>query len=49
LKYLDKHKIALGTHIEVKEIEKFDSSISVFLNNQFISISNKIATNLYIQ
>lgn len=49
LKYLDKHKIALGTHLEVKEIETFDSSISVFLNSQFISISNKIATNLYIQ
>ncbi len=49
LKYLNKQKIALGTEITIKEIEDFDQTLTVELNDQIIAISHKIATNLYIQ
>jgi DtxR family transcriptional regulator, Mn-dependent transcriptional regulator len=49
LKYLDKQKIALGSSIEVLSIEEFDSSLTIKLNNSVISVSNKIAENLFIK
>lgn len=49
LKYLDKQKIALGTSITVKEKEVFDNTLTVELNNQKISISHKIATNIFVK
>lgn len=49
LKYLDKQKIALGTSIKVKEKEVFDNTLTVELNNQKITISHKIATNIFVK
>lgn len=49
LKYLDKQKIALGTRLKVKDKEVFDNTLTVELHNQQLSISHKIASNLYIQ
>lgn len=49
LKYLDKQKIALGTKIKVLEKEAFDNTLTVDLNGQKISISHKIAINIFIQ
>ena len=49
LKYLDKQKIALGTKIKVLEKEAFDNTLTVELNGQKISISHKIAVNIFIQ
>lgn len=49
LKYLDKQKIALGTILKVIEIENFDGTLIVSINEKPVTISNKIATNLYIQ
>lgn len=49
LKYLDKQKIALGTKIKVVEKEAFDNTLTVELNGQKISISHKIAINIFIQ
>ena len=49
LKYLDKQKIALGTSIKVKDKEVFDNTLTVELNNQKISISHKIATNIFVK
>ena len=49
LKYLDKQKIALGTKIKVLEKEAFDNTLTVELNGQKISISHKIAANIFIQ
>jgi DtxR family transcriptional regulator, Mn-dependent transcriptional regulator len=48
LKYLDKQKIALGSTFVVKEKESFDDTLLVEVNSKEITISNKIATNLYV-
>ena len=49
LKYLDKHEIALGSQIEIIERENFDNSLKIKIGNKEVTISNKIASNLYIQ
>ncbi len=49
LRFLDKQGIALGQIIKVIEKEPFDDSFSIKINNRNLSISNKIANNLYIQ
>lgn len=49
LKYLDKQKIALGSTFVVKEKESFDDTLLVEVNAKQITISNKIANNLYVQ
>jgi DtxR family Mn-dependent transcriptional regulator len=49
LQYLDKKNIFLGVPIKVISSEKFDQSLMINLNSDTISISNKIAENLYIK
>jgi len=49
LKYLDKQEIALGSKIEILEKESFDSSFKIRVDTKELTISNKIATNLYIK
>lgn len=49
LQYLDKQNISLGSTIKVVSKEEFDSSLTIILNSNTISISNKIAENLFIK
>jgi DtxR family transcriptional regulator, Mn-dependent transcriptional regulator len=49
LQYLDKQNISLGSTIKVISREEFDSSLTIILNTKTISISNKIAENLFIK
>ena len=49
LKYLDKQEIALGSAIEIIEKEVFDSSFTIRVGNKEMTISNKIASNVYIK
>jgi DtxR family Mn-dependent transcriptional regulator len=49
LKFLDKKGITLGKQIIVLEKEDFDGSLSIQIDDKKLSISNKIANNLYIQ
>jgi DtxR family Mn-dependent transcriptional regulator len=49
LKFLDKKGITLGKQIIVLEKEDFDDSLSIQIDDRKLSISNKIANNLYIQ
>ncbi len=49
LQYLDKQNISLGSNIKVVSREEFDSSLTIILNSKTISISNKIAENLFIK
>lgn len=49
LKYLDKQGIALGSKIEVVGKESFDLSVRIKVDDKGLSISNKIASNLYIK
>lgn len=49
LQYLDKQNISLGSTIKVVSREEFDSSLTIILNSKTISISNKIAENLFIK
>ena len=49
LQYLDKQEIALGSQIQILEKESFDSSYRIRVANKEIMISNKIASNIYIQ
>jgi DtxR family transcriptional regulator, Mn-dependent transcriptional regulator len=48
LKYLDKQKIALGSVLIVKEKESFDDTLTVEINSKELTLSNKIANNLYV-
>jgi DtxR family Mn-dependent transcriptional regulator len=49
LQYLDKQNISLGSTIKVISREEFDSSLTINLNEKTISISNKIAENLFVK
>ncbi|MES2410705.1 MAG: metal-dependent transcriptional regulator [Bacteroidota bacterium] len=48
LKYLDKQKIALGSTFVVREKENFDDTLLVEVNSREVTISNKIANNLFV-
>jgi DtxR family Mn-dependent transcriptional regulator len=49
LQYLDKQQIALGSTIKILEKEPFDETVLVEIDGKKLTISNKIATNLYIR
>lgn len=49
LQFLDKKNIALGTFVTILEKEAFDETLKIEVNNKTITISNKIANNLYVQ
>ncbi len=49
LQYLNKQNISLGSQIKVLEKESFDDSFVIELDGKTLTISNKIATNLYVQ
>ena len=49
LKYLDKQEIALGSKIEIIYKESFDLSIKINVNGNELTISNKIANNLFVK
>jgi DtxR family transcriptional regulator, Mn-dependent transcriptional regulator len=49
LKYLDKQKIALGSVVKVIDKEDFDDTLTVDIDGKRLTISNKIANNLYVQ
>ncbi|WP_299015739.1 metal-dependent transcriptional regulator [uncultured Polaribacter sp.] len=49
LQFLDKKGIVLGKKIAVLEKEEFDDSLLIVIEDKKLSISNKIANNLYIK
>lgn len=49
LKYLDKQEIALGSQVEIIEKESFDASLRIRVGTSEITVSQKIASNIYIQ
>jgi DtxR family Mn-dependent transcriptional regulator len=49
LQFLDKKGITLGKQITVLEKEEFDDSLSILINDKKLSISQKIATNLFVK
>ena len=49
LQFLDKKGITLGKQVTVLEKEDFDDSLSIEIDGKKLSISNKIANNLYIK
>ena len=49
LKYLDKQGIALGSKIEIIGKESFDLSLKIKVDKRDLSISNKIASNLFVK
>ncbi len=49
LKYLDKQGIALGSKIEIIGKETFDLSLKIKVDNKDLTISNKIASNLFVK
>ncbi|MFD2908691.1 metal-dependent transcriptional regulator [Flavobacterium ardleyense] len=49
LKYLDKQKIALGSVLKIVEREEFDETLTIAIDGKRTTISNKIASNLYVQ
>jgi DtxR family Mn-dependent transcriptional regulator len=49
LQFLDKKGITLGKQITVLDKEEFDDSVSILIQNKKLSISHKIATNLFVK
>lgn len=49
LKYLDKQGIALGSKIQIVAKETFDLSLKIKVNGNELTISNKIASNLFVK
>ncbi|MDD7915093.1 metal-dependent transcriptional regulator [Polaribacter ponticola] len=49
LQFLDRKGITLGKQIKVLEREDFDDSFSILIDDKKLSISKKIANNLYIK
>ena len=49
LRFLDKKKITLGKKITVLEKEDFDDSLFIEIDGEKLSISKKIANNLYMK
>jgi len=49
LQYLDKQGISLGSKIEIKFKEIFDLSLKISINGSEMTISNKIASNLFVR
>ena len=49
LQYLDKQQIALGSAIEVISREDFDMSLTLRINDNELTVSNKIASNLFVK
>ena len=49
LKYLDKQQISLGSTIEIMAKEPFDLSLKIKVDQLTMTISNKIAGNLYVK
>lgn len=49
LRFLDKQEIKLGQEIKILEKESFDGSLLIEIASKKLSISQKIANNLYVQ
>lgn len=49
LQYLDKQQIALGATLEVLSREDFDHSIQLKIKDRELTVSNKIAANLFVK
>ena len=49
LQYLDKQNIALGSKIFINEKETFDDTLHIVIDSRELTISNKIANNLYVK
>ena len=49
LKYLDKQGIALGSEIKIINQESFDLSFKINVDGKELTISNKIASNLFVK
>ena len=49
LQYLDKQQIALGSGIEVLAKEDFDHSLQLRVDGKEVTVSNKIAANLFVK
>lgn len=49
LQYLDKQQIALGSAIKVTGKEDFDLSLTLEVDGKEVTVSNKIAANLFVK
>lgn len=49
LQYLDKQQIALGSSIEIISREHFDQSLTLKVDDRQLSVSYKIAANLFVK
>ncbi len=49
LQYLDKQHISLGDKIKILHREEFDQSVEIMVNSSLLNISQKTATNIYLQ
>ncbi|MCY4419296.1 MAG: metal-dependent transcriptional regulator [Cytophagales bacterium] len=48
LQYMDKQGLILGSYVEILDKEPFDNSLQITLNNRTLSISDRVAKNLWV-
>ena len=48
LKYLDKHHIEIGTLIHILNLEEFDQSMTMEIDNKTMVMSKAITSNIYV-
>ena len=49
LRFLDRHKINLGSSITVKEVYEFDDSREILIDNELVSLSAAATTKITVQ
>lgn len=49
LQYLDKQQISLGASLQVLSREDFDHSVQIKIKDRELTVSNKIAANLFVK
>jgi DtxR family Mn-dependent transcriptional regulator len=49
LQYLDKQQISLGSTLQVVAKEHFDLSLTLLIDKKEVTVSNKIAGNLFVK
>lgn len=49
LQYLDKQQISLGSNLQVVSKENFDQSLTIIVDKKEVTVSNKIAGNLFVK
>ena len=49
LKHLEKHRLIIGAHVKIENIEEFDQSLIIICNKKEVIVSPKVAQNIIVE